>query len=201
MNIEKLSILLVPLILFSMNANAQEPKLEKATFAGGCFWCMEPPYDKLEGVHKTIVGYTGGQKKNPTYQEVTTGTTGHAEAVEVYFDPSVISYEKLVDTFWRNINPTTIDKQFADEGSQYRTAIFYHDEKQKAIAEASKKKLEDSGKYKEPIVTQVVPASTFYPAEEYHQDYYQKNGLHYKMYRIGSGREGYLKKTWGDKSK
>jgi peptide-methionine (S)-S-oxide reductase len=180
-------------------SRAQEQGLEIATFAGGCFWCMEPPYDKLEGVHKTIVGYTGGTKKNPTYQEVSNGTTGHAEAVEVHYDPKVISYEKLVDTFWRNINPITIDKQFADEGSQYRTAIFYHNEEQKRIAEASKKEIEDSGKYKEPIVTQIVPASVFYPAEEYHQDYYIKNGVHYQMYRIGSGREGYLKKMWGEK--
>ena len=182
-------------------AQAQEHNLKIATFAGGCFWCMEPPYDKLEGVHKTIVGYIGGTKKDPTYQEVTTGTAGHAEAVEVHFDPNVVSYEKLVDTFWRNINPTTIDKQFADEGSQYRTAIFYHNEEQKRIAEASKKRIEDSGKYKDPIVTQIVAASVFYPAEEYHQDYYMKSGIHYQMYRVGSGREGYLKKMWGEKDK
>jgi len=182
-------------------ANPDTKKLEKATFAGGCFWCMEPPYAKLSGVHQSIVGYTGGLKKDPTYEEVCSGTTGHAEAVEIHFDPKLISYKELLAVFWQNINPTEINKQFADEGSQYRTAVFYHNDEQKKLAEASKKELEASGKFKQPIVTQIVPAAIFYPAEEYHQAYYQKSPTHYKMYRIGSGREGYLQRLWGSKEK
>jgi len=177
------------------------PKLEKATFAGGCFWCMEPPYAKLTGVHQSIVGYIGGKTKNPTYQDICSGMTGHAEAVEIHFDPKAISYEDLLRFFWQNINPTEINKQFADEGSQYRTAIFYHNEEQQKLAESSKKELAASGKFKQPIVTQIVPASTFYPAEDYHQAYYKKAPEHYQMYRIGSGRAGYLQRLWGTKEK
>ncbi len=172
--------------------------LKKATFAGGCFWCMEPPYEKLQGVVSVVSGYTGGTKINPTYEEVSSGMTGHAEAVEVSYDSTAISYEELLDVFWRNIDPTTPNKQFADVGSQYRTAIFYHDEEQKRLALASKDAQEKSGRYKEyPIVTEIVSAAEFYPAEDYHQDYYKKNALHYNLYRTGSGREAYLEKVWG----
>ncbi|NIP31159.1 MAG: peptide-methionine (S)-S-oxide reductase MsrA [Candidatus Dadabacteria bacterium] len=171
---------------------------EKATFAGGCFWCMQPPFDRLEGVVKTTVGYSGGLEINPTYHEVASGRTSHAEAIEVIFDSEKISYEKLLETFWMNIDPTQANGQFADRGSQYRTAIFYHSEDQKEKALASKKKLEESGKFKDPIVTIIEPFKSFYVAEEYHQKYYQKNPVHYNGYKKGSGREGYIKKTWGN---
>ena len=177
---------------------ADSPKLEKATFAGGCFWCMQPPFDKAKGVVSTVVGYTGGTQKNPTYEEVSSGRTGHAESIEVTFDPKMVSYEELLDIFWMNIDPTTPNRQFADAGTQYRSAIFYHNEDQKRLAEKSKEKLHQSGKFDKPIVTEIVPATHFYPAEEYHQKYYLKNTAHYKAYRAGSGREGFLKKVWGD---
>ena len=170
--------------------------LQKATFAGGCFWCMEPPFDELPGVHSTTSGYIGGQTKNPTYREVSSGQTGHAEAVEIVFDPTQISYAKLLEVFWRNVDPTTPNRQFCDVGSQYRTAIFYHNDEQKQLAEASKKALEQSGQLSQPIVTEIVPATVFYPAEEYHQDYYQKNPLRYKFYRYSCGRDEVLKKLW-----
>ncbi|HYT53508.1 MAG TPA: peptide-methionine (S)-S-oxide reductase MsrA [Verrucomicrobiae bacterium] len=171
----------------------------KATFAGGCFWCMEPPYDELEGVISTIAGYTGGTKKNPTYEEVSAGTTGHAEAVQITYDPTKISYEKLLDVFWRNIDPLTANAQFCDSGSQYRSAIFYHDEAQKNLAEASKKRLQS--RFKQPIVTEIVRATEFYPAEDYHQDYYKKNPIRYKIYRYGCGRDQRLQKLWGTENK
>jgi peptide-methionine (S)-S-oxide reductase len=171
----------------------------KATFAGGCFWCMEPPYDELEGVISTISGYTGGTKKNPTYEEVSAGTTGHAEAVQVTYDPTKISYEKLLDVFWRNIDPLTANAQFCDSGSQYRSAIFYHDEAQKRLVEASKKRVQN--RFKQPIVTEIVPATEFYPAEDYHQDYYKKNPIRYKIYRYGCGRDQRLRELWGDQKK
>lgn len=167
----------------------------KATFAGGCFWCMEPPFDKLEGVISTISGYTGGTKKNPTYEEVSAGTTGHAEAVEVTYDPKKITYAKLLDVFWHNVDPLTANRQFCDGGNQYRTAIFYHDENQKRLAEESKKAL--GKRFKEPIVTEIVPAKEFYPAEEYHQNYYIKNPLRYKFYRYNCGRDKRLEELWG----
>jgi peptide-methionine (S)-S-oxide reductase len=167
----------------------------KATFAGGCFWCMEPPYDKLDGVLSTISGYAGGKKKNPTYEEVSAGTTGHTEVVQVTYDPKKITYEKLLDVFWRNVDPLTPNRQFCDVGSQYRTAIFYHDENQKRLAEESKKAL--SKRFKEPIVTEIVRATEFYPAEDYHQDYYIKNPLRYKLYRYNCGRDQRLEKLWG----
>lgn len=169
---------------------------QKATFAGGCFWCMEPPYDDLDGVISTTVGYTGGEKPNPIYEEVCAGRTGHAEAVQIVFDSTKINYEDLLQVFWRNINPTDPYGQFADKGSQYRTAIFYYNEKQKELAEKSKKELEASGKFDNPIVTEIVPASVFYPAEDYHQDFYKNNPLRYNSYKVGSGRAGYLKKVW-----
>jgi peptide-methionine (S)-S-oxide reductase len=171
----------------------------KATFAGGCFWCMEPPYDELEGVISTISGYVGGTKKNPTYEEVSAGTTGHAEVVQVTYDPAKVSYEKLLDVFWRNIDPLTANAQFCDSGSQYRSAIFYHDEAQKNLAQASKKRLQS--RFKEPIVTEIVRATEFYPAEDYHQDYYKKNPVRYKIYRYGCGRDERLQTLWGSQNK
>ncbi len=174
-------------------------KEEKATFAGGCFWCMEQPFHELKGVLSTTVGYTGGEKKNPTYEEVSSGLTGHTEAIEILYNPSQVSYEKLLEVFWRNIDPTTVNQQFADAGTQYRTAIFYHNEEQKHLAEISKENLEKSGKYTKSIATQILPLKEFYKAEDTHQNYYKKNPLHYNLYKKGSGREDYLKKTWGSK--
>jgi peptide-methionine (S)-S-oxide reductase len=171
----------------------------KATFAGGCFWCMEPPYDELEGVISTISGYIGGTKKNPTYEQVSAGTTGHTEAVQITYDPQKISYEKLLEVFWRNIDPLTANAQFCDSGSQYRSGIFYHDEAQKKLAEASKKRVQS--RFKQPIVTEIVRASEFYPAEDYHQDYYKKNPIRYKVYRYGCGRDQRLQELWGDGKK
>jgi peptide-methionine (S)-S-oxide reductase len=169
--------------------------MAKATFAGGCFWCMEPPYDELDGVISTISGYTGGTKKNPTYEQVSAGATGHTEAVEVTYDPKKISYDKLLDVFWRNIDPLTANAQFCDSGSQYRSAIFYHDSTQKLLAEASKNRLQS--RFKQPIVTEIVRAAEFYPAESYHQDYYKKNPIRYKLYRYGCGRDKRLQAIWG----
>ena len=169
----------------------------KATFAGGCFWCMEPPYDKLPGVVSTTSGYMGGTKRFPTYEEVSTGTTGHTEVVQVVYDPAKVSYEKLLEVFWRNIDPTVRDRQFCDVGSQYRTAIFYHGDEQKRLAEASKAALEKSKPFKAPIVTPVQAAGEFWPAEDYHQDYYKKNPVRYKYYRTGCGRDERLKELWG----
>ncbi|MGE0827459.1 MAG: peptide-methionine (S)-S-oxide reductase MsrA [Candidatus Binatia bacterium] len=174
-----------------------EQKLAIATFAGGCFWCMEPPFDKLDGVISTTSGYTGGHQKNPTYQEVSAGITGHAESVQVAYDPAKVTYEKLLDVFWHNVDPLTPNAQFCDHGTQYRTAIFYHNEDQKRLAEASKKALEKSGRFSKPIVTEIVPASEFYPAEDYHQDYYQKNPIRYKVYRYNCGRDHILAERWG----
>lgn len=174
-----------------------EKTLETTTFAGGCFWCMEPPFDELDGVISTTSGYTGGQTKNPSYEEVSSGVTGHAESVQVLFDPTKISYSQLLDVFWHNIDPLTPDAQFCDHGRQYRTAIFYHGEEQKQLAEASKKALEQSGRFTKPIVTEIVPAGEFYKAEEYHQDYYQKNPLRYKFYRYQCGRDQVLTQLWG----
>lgn len=169
----------------------------RATFAGGCFWCMEPPYDKLPGVMSTTSGYMGGKVKNPTYEQVSTGRTGHAEVVQVVYDPKVVSYDKLLEVFWRNVDPTQRDGQFCDHGSQYRTAIFYHDEEQRRLAEASKAALSKSRPFKGEIVTQIVKADEFYPAEDYHQDYYRKNPARYKFYRAGCGRDARLTELWG----
>jgi methionine-S-sulfoxide reductase len=177
------------------NKNVQE--FPKATFGGGCFWCMVKPFDRYPGVISVISGYTGGHTEDPTYEEVSSGTTGHLEAVEITFDPSKISYEDLLSIFWRQIDPTDPGGQFADRGEQYKTAIFYHDEQQKKLAEGSKQQLEDSKKFSRAIATKIIKASRFYPAEEYHQDYYKRNPEHYESYRMFSGREGYLKKVWG----
>ncbi|MDA2920434.1 peptide-methionine (S)-S-oxide reductase MsrA [Desulfobacterota bacterium AH_259_B03_O07] len=172
--------------------------LEKATFAGGCFWCMQPPFDKLDGVLLTTVGYTGGPEENPTYKQVSYGKTGHAEAIQILYDPSKISYAQLLDVFWRNIDPTTRNRQFSDVGSQYRTAIFHHSDEEKQLAKHSKEELQKSGRFDKEIVTEITPASTFYRAEEYHQKYYKKNPIRYKAYRIGSGRDRFIMKVWGD---
>jgi peptide-methionine (S)-S-oxide reductase len=171
-------------------------RLATATFAGGCFWCMEPPYDELDGVISTTSGYTDGQTENPTYKEVSSGKTGHTEAVQVVYDPEKVSFERLVEVFWRNIDPTDAGGQFCDRGSPYRPALFYHDEAQRAVAERSLAELEANKPFKEPIVTPIVAASTFYPAEEYHQDYYLKNPIRYKYYRNGCGRDRRLKELW-----
>jgi peptide-methionine (S)-S-oxide reductase len=170
--------------------------LAKATFAGGCFWCMEPPFDELEGVVSTTSGYTGGRERNPTYEQVSSGSTGHAEAVEVVYDPSRVSYASLLEVFWRNVDPTTPDRQFCDRGRQYRTAIFTHDPEQRRLAEASKQRLAAAGTLPGPIVTEILAAGDFYPAEEYHQDYYRKNPLRYKFYRRGCGRDERLAELW-----
>jgi peptide-methionine (S)-S-oxide reductase len=197
--------LLALLVLFVASAAAAAPVQVPpghavATFAGGCFWCMEPPYDKLPGVTATISGYTGGKKANPTYGEVSSGSTGHTEAVQVIYDPKKVSYDKLLEVFWVNIDPTVKDRQFCDSGSQYRTGIFYHDEAQRKAAEASKAAIERTKPFKEPIVTPIEMAGTFYPAEEYHQDYYRKNPVRYDFYRKGCGRDARLKQLWGDKA-
>ena len=171
-----------------------------ATFAGGCFWCMEGPFEALDGVASVRAGYTGGTTENPTYEEVSSGASGHAESIQIVYDPSQVSYEKLLEVFWRQIDPTTPNQQFADHGTQYRTAIFYHTDEQQRLAETSKAALAKSMKFDKPIVTEIAPASRFYPAEDYHQDYYKKNPLRYNLYRVGSGRDAYLKRTWGASS-
>jgi peptide-methionine (S)-S-oxide reductase len=170
--------------------------LEKATFAGGCFWCMQGPFDALDGVISTEVGYTGGAVKDPSYEQVSTGTTGHAESIEISFDPKKITYQNLLDVFWRNIDPTTFNGQFADQGSQYRTAIFYHNNEQRLLAEESKRALSQSAKFSKPIVTEIVPAGTFFRAEDYHQHYHRENALHYGMYKKASGRASFIEKNW-----
>jgi peptide-methionine (S)-S-oxide reductase len=177
---------------------AQAQKLEKATFAAGCFWCAEEAFEKVPGVVEAVSGYTGGKVKNPSYEQVSSGRTGHAEAVEVTFDPAKVSYDKLLDTFWLNHDPTVKDRQFCDSGSQYRPEIFYHSEEQKRLAEASKAKWEKAKPFKQPILTSITPAAEFYRAEEYHQDYYKKNPLQYRFYVTGCGRYARLDSLWGD---
>ncbi len=170
-----------------------------ATFAGGCFWCMQPPYDKLPGVVSTTVGYTGGTVENPTYQEVCEGETGHLEVVRIVFDPAGTSYRELLEVFWYNIDPTDLDGQFVDRGSQYRTAVFYHDADQRRTALESKSALEASGRFEHPIATEVLPAAEFYPAEEYHQMYYRKKPQQYGAYKAGSGRSAFIDRAWKEK--
>nr|WP_279287037.1 peptide-methionine (R)-S-oxide reductase MsrB [Heliobacterium chlorum] len=167
-----------------------------ATFAGGCFWCMVGPFEELDGIHQILSGYTGGHKENPTYHEVCSDETGHFEAIQITYDPAAVAYETLLDRFWRQIDPTDPGGQFHDRGSSYRTAIFYHDEGQREKAEASKKELEESRRFDKPIVTQILPASTFYPAEAYHQDYHKKSPFRYGLYRMGSGRDAFLEQYW-----
>ena len=182
----------------TMDINQKD--LSEATFAGGCFWCTESDFEKFDGVVEVISGYVGGNTQNPTYQEVSAGGTGHAEAIRVRYDPQKISYDELLDIFWRHVDPTDPGGQFVDRGSQYRPAIFYHDDDQKRLAEESKRKLEVSGRFNKPIATEIVPISEFYEAEDYHQDYYKKNPLRYKLYRHHSGRDQFLEKAWADKT-
>ena len=169
----------------------------KAYFAGGCFWCMEEAFEKVEGVVSVLSGYMGGTVANPTYEEVSAGRTGHAESVEVTYDPTRVNYQKLLDAFWHNVDPLTPNAQFCDHGSQYRSAIFYSSEEEKRQAEESKAAIEQAKKFPAPIVTQLASASTFYPAEDYHQDYYKKNPLRYKYYKYGCGRANRLEALWG----
>lgn len=171
-------------------------QLEKAVFAGGCFWCMVQPFDSLLGIKSVVSGYTGGVTENPTYEEVTSGGTGHTEAVEITFDPKLMSYKELVEIYWRQTDPTDVGGQFADRGDSYRPVIFYNTEEQKQVAEESKKALDESGRFTLPIVTQIEPAKPFYPAEDYHQDFYKKEKAHYKRYSVGSGRVGFISSNW-----
>lgn len=194
-----LKIILTIVLSLIVYVSPLKAESAKATFAGGCFWCMEPPYDKLDGVFSTTSGYIGGTTENPTYKLVSTGVTGHTEAVEIVYDPKKVSYADLLRIFWRNIDPLAANRQFCDVGSQYRAGIFYHDEKQKRLAEESKQALSD--RFKQPIVTEITPASTFYPAEDYHQDYYLKNRLRYKLYRYSCGRDRRLEELWGTEAK
>ena len=206
MNIRKVLMLCLGgavVLAFGGMASAAEsgsgPQTAKATFAGGCFWSVELLFDKVEGVLSTLSGYTGGTTKNPTYEEVVTGRTGHAESVQVTYDPKKVSYEKLLEAFWHSIDPLTPDGQFCDMGNQYRTAIFYYDEGQKRLAEKSKAALK--GRFKQPIVTQILSASEFYPAEDYHQDFHVKNPTRYQLYRIACGRDRRLAELWGGQKK
>lgn len=171
-------------------------QFEKATFAGGCFWCMVQPFDEQPGIKEIVSGYTGGHKDNPTYEEVCSDTTGHYEAVQITFDPEVFPYEKLLELFWQQIDPTDEGGQFNDRGLSYRTAIFYHNESQREMAEESKAQVASSGRFQKPIVTAILPASTFYRAEEKHQDYYKKNSFHYNLYKEGSGRARFIRENW-----
>ena len=190
------AVLVITILLTSTAFAAASKQYEEAIFAGGCFWCMEGPYDKLDGVISTTSGYTDGQVKNPTYKQVSSGNTGHTEAVKIEYDPGKISYEKLLEVFWVNIDPLTANAQFCDHGSQYRSGIYYKNAAQKAAALASLKRIQ--AKFDKPVVTEIDPASTFYPAEEYHQNYYQKNPVRYKYYRWSCGRDQRLKELWGD---
>lgn len=189
---------LVAFAIGGSNSPAQETANAKtAVFAGGCFWCMQKPFDTTSGVLKTVVGYCGGGEANPTYEQVSAKKTGHRESVQITYDPAKVSYDQLLEVFWHQINPTQADGQFADIGLPYQAAIFYRSDEEKQLAEASKQKLAASGKFSKPIVTDILPAAPFYPAEDYHQKYYQKNAADYQRYYVGSGRAGFLEKTWG----
>ena len=195
-------ILVAVVLVLAMTAFAADdrpaPPHKTAVFGGGCFWCMEPPFEQLEGVIDVMAGYSGGDDKNPTYEEVSSGRTAHIESVRVVYDPAKISYKELLDTFWRYIDPTDPGGQFADRGDHYKTAIFYNTLEEKKIAEQSRDELGASGVFDRPIATAIRPAKSFYPAEEYHQDYYKKNVAHYEAYKVGSGRAGFLERTWKD---
>jgi peptide-methionine (S)-S-oxide reductase len=194
-------MILMSCILLNSRANAltaNDASVKQAIFAGGCFWCMEKPFDELPGVLKTISGYTGGVVKNPSYEQVSSGTTGHFEAIQIIYDPAKVSYEKLLDVFWHNIDPTDDKGQFCDKGNQYRSAIFYQGDQQR-LAEQSKALLEKSKPFREPVLTLMLPAAAFFPAKEYHQDYYQKNPLRYRYYRFSCGRDQRLESVWGQK--
>jgi len=193
----KILAALAALIALQAAPLALGAELAKATFAGGCFWCVESDFDKVPGVKSTISGYIGGTKPDPTYEEVSSGGTGYAEAVEISYDPKEVSYEKLLEVYWHSIDPTVKDRQFCDIGSQYRSAIFYHDTEQMRLAEASKQRLERSKPFKGPIETEIVKAGKFWPAESYHQDFYKKNPLRYEYYRTGCGRDARLRQLWG----
>ncbi|MBP7216346.1 MAG: peptide-methionine (R)-S-oxide reductase MsrB [Candidatus Omnitrophica bacterium] len=195
--LEKLAAGLSVCLLVATASFAQQ-RYEEATFAGGCFWCMEPAFEQLEGVINVTAGYMGGSKPNPTYEEVSTGTTGHREVIQVTYDPSQVTFSELMEIFWRQIDPTDAEGQFADKGSQYRTAIFYHNQEQKKTAEESKKRLSASGKFSKPIVTEILVATPFYKAEAYHQDYYKQCPLQYGAYKKGSGRDAFLKTHWAE---
>ena len=184
----------------SAAASAQPTQMETAIFAGGCFWCVESDFDKVAGVVSTTSGYTGGHTQQPTYHEVSAGGTGHAESVEIVFDPKIVSYQKLLQVYWHSVDPTVKDRQFCDVGTQYRSAIFYLDERQKRLAEESRAQIERSKPFKAPIVTEIVKAGKFWPAEEYHQDYYKKNPLRYHFYREGCGRDARVKQLWGSEA-
>jgi peptide-methionine (S)-S-oxide reductase len=178
---------------------AARQRLDTAVFAGGCFWCMEPPFDALPGVVSTTSGYSGGRVVDPTYEQVSGGATGHTEVVRVIFDPARVGYARLLDVFWRNVDPLTPNAQFCDQGSQYRSAIFHRGEDQRRQADSSRQALERSGRFRRPVVTEVVPAAPFYPAEAYHQDYYTKNPIRYKFYRGRCGRDARLAELWGER--
>ncbi len=199
--IESLGIVFLALagIAYAAQRDGKGTETARAVFAGGCFWSVELLFDKVDGVVSTVSGFTGGTKKNPTYDEVVTGTTGHAEAVQVTYDPKKVSYEKLLDVFWHNIDPLTPNGQFCDFGNQYRTAIFYNDETQKRLAGKSQKALQS--RFKQLIVTEIVAASQFYPAEDYHQDFHLRNPVRYELYRAGCGRDRRLEEIWGSKQK
>jgi peptide-methionine (S)-S-oxide reductase len=193
---------LFTIYVYASEQDATTSKLEKnerAIFAGGCFWCMEPPFDKLDGVISTTSGYTAGDKKNPTYKEVSAGSTGHTEAIEIVYDPAKITYSELLDVFWINIDPVAVDRQFCDAGSQYRSGIYYLNDSQQADAMRSLQEITDNKPFEGKIATEILPASTFYPAEDYHQDYYQKNPLRYKYYRFACGRDQRLQELWDSK--
>jgi peptide-methionine (S)-S-oxide reductase len=193
-------VLLVVGMLVPATGLADERNRATALFAGGCFWCMEEAFDKVDGVVETTSGYIGGTVPNPTYEQVSSGRTGHTQVVRITYDPNVVSYPELLDVFWRNHDPLTPNRQFCDHGSQYRAAIFYHDEEQKKVAEETKRMIEASGRFEQPIVTEIVPADAFYEAEEYHQGYYVKNPLQYTFYRWNCGRDQRLKELWGTDS-
>ncbi|HEX2055773.1 MAG TPA: peptide-methionine (S)-S-oxide reductase MsrA [Nitrospiraceae bacterium] len=193
--------LLGGLLTIGIGWTAEQPGLRKAVFAGGCFWCMEEVFENVEGVVSVVSGYMGGHVANPTYEQVSAGGTGHAESVEVLYDPAKVTYAKLLDAFWRNVDPLTPNAQFCDHGSQYRSAIFYLDEDQKRLAEESKAAIQQSKRFREPIVTQIVKADRFYPAEDYHQDFYKENPIRYKFYKFSCGRAHRLEALWGPPAK
>ena len=198
MNIARsLYMVLVALLLAATGSAGHAAEQAKAFFAGGCFWCMEEAFEKVEGVVSVTSGYMGGRKTNPTYEEVSAGITGHAESVEVVYDPAKVTYQALLDHFWKNVDPLTPNAQFCDHGTQYRSVVFYGNEEEKRLTEASKQAIEQSKKFTEPIVTQLVMASTFYPAEDYHQDFYKKNPIRYKFYKHNCGRTQRLEQVWG----
>jgi peptide-methionine (S)-S-oxide reductase len=198
MNLARFPSMVFLVLLVAVTGSAgHAAEQAKAVFAGGCFWCMEEAFEKVEGVTSVVSGYMGGQMANPTYEDVSAGGTGHAESVEVLYDPARVSYQKLLDHFWKNVDPLAPNAQFCDHGSQYRAVIFYGNEEEKRQAEASRQAIEQAKRFAEPIVTQIMMASKFYPAEEYHQDFYKKNPVRYKFYKYNCGRAQRLEQLWG----